>query len=114
MRTFLGFLGIAFLIASAIFGLELITGEGRAQITVFQQLVLRVTFGLSFLCALVALGISALLGEQAEQRKALDEALKGISENAAETAANIRAIREFVDAMASRAAARPPAPDKEK
>lgn len=98
MRGFLALVFTVALISTFIAGIEMLLIEGRTGGTVFQQIVARVTFGLSGLVCTVAAGFLAVTGQSRAANERIETALKDIAASNADSAQALKSIDGFAGA----------------
>lgn len=86
MHFLVGLIAVFAVMATLVSGLDVLTIEGRAGATVFQQMVARITFGFSALIMIVALGFTAVLSAMLARSDRVEAALKDIAASNADIA----------------------------
>lgn len=92
MRFIVAVLAVLFLGTALLTGLDVMTIEARTGATVFQQIVARVTFGISTLCFVIAIGFSAVLASASSTRSRIEMAIKDIAQSNADSANALKAL----------------------
>lgn len=106
MRIVLAAIFLTSLIFCILFGIDMVTIEGKADATVFQQLVARISFGICLIVLTLALGFGIVANEAQAHHAAQVTLMQQIASVAGETASATKAAQAVLEAplLAARAA----------